>query len=154
MRGVSSSKPPVRDHIEGYNALDEMEDESDASSSGAEWDGGDDEEVDEKVAEEEESDVEMSEDVSADDDETGNMAQQSLVVSLRYQKKRDPTRETKFEDPGDSIRLNGVGHSVIPSGDNGVLSKKSSGPSPENLTNGHMPRPIPTVTTPAPATLQ
>lgn len=85
-----------RTHIEGYNALDEMEEESDAASSGVEWDGGDDDDVDEQVVDEEEDeDADMSDDeVSIADEENEVAAERkrprsSLVVALRYQKVDD-----------------------------------------------------------------
>ncbi len=80
-------------HIEGYNELDEMEDESDAPSSGNEWDSGADEEPEDPTDEddEEDADVEMSDDdgviakeeASAVEDDRRS---QSLMVSLRYSK--------------------------------------------------------------------
>ena len=81
-----------RNHIEGYNALDEMDEESDASSSGGDWDGADEDEADDHVAdEEEEEDVDMSDDgtsvVDEEEEDDDHTRQRSLVVSLRYQKK-------------------------------------------------------------------
>ncbi len=83
-------------HIEGYNALDEMEDETDASSSGAEWDGGDDDDVDDHIVDDEdEEDADMSDDQSSIAEEEEVVAakisrpRSSLVVALRYQKKDD-----------------------------------------------------------------
>ena len=80
-------------HIEGYNALDEMEEESDATSSGAEWDGGDDDDADDLVIDEDdEEDADMSDDESsiADEEEAfiadKPRSRSSLVVALRYQK--------------------------------------------------------------------
>lgn len=87
------SKPKARPlkHIEGYNSLDSMDYESDATSSGGEWNGGDDEEADDHVNDEEEDeDLEMSgddEDKATDEEEE---ERQSLVVSLRYLK--NPTK--------------------------------------------------------------
>ena len=77
-----------RSHIEGYNALDEMEDESDASSSGGDWDGDDDDDVDGNIVDDEEDDADMSDSGnSADEEDFGVPAKHSLVVSLRYAKK-------------------------------------------------------------------
>lgn len=83
-------------HIEGYNALDEMEDESDASSSGAEWDGGDDDDVDDHIVDEEdEEDADMSDDEASIADEEAAVAakeirpRSSLVIALRYHKTDD-----------------------------------------------------------------
>ena len=78
-----------RKHIEGYNALDDMEDESDASTSGGEWDGGDDDEVDDNIVDDEEDDdADMSESGRSVDELDDEVAfQPSLVVSLRYHPK-------------------------------------------------------------------
>ncbi|MCJ1381023.1 hypothetical protein MMC17_004132 [Xylographa soralifera] len=92
-RGVVQQQQPSsqnRKHIDGYNALDEMEDESDATSSGGEWDGGDDDEVEENIADDEEDeDVDMSDSgPSGDELGGGSTDKHSLVVSLRYHKKQ------------------------------------------------------------------
>lgn len=75
-----------REHIAGYNKVDEMDDESDATSSGGEWDGGDDD-VDEKVIDDEDDDdADMSDDEASaeEEDEETDIGKPSLVVSLRY----------------------------------------------------------------------
>ena len=85
-----------RARIGGYNAVDGMDDESDATSSGGEWDGGDDEdEVDEHLGEGEDEDSDMSDDNASDvlgelDTNTTGQKRDSLVVSLRYQKTPQP----------------------------------------------------------------
>ncbi|KAF2404717.1 hypothetical protein EJ06DRAFT_487694 [Trichodelitschia bisporula] len=43
-----------RKHIESYNSVDEMDDEEDATSSGGDWDGGDEDEPEEVVSDEDE----------------------------------------------------------------------------------------------------
>lgn len=93
--GVTHSTRP-RKHIEGYNALDEMEYESDASSSGGDWDGADDDEVDDIIVDDEdEDDADMSDDEPsvANDEESPKEyfhdRPKSLVVSLRYRKNVD-----------------------------------------------------------------
>jgi len=60
-----------------------MEDEEDATSSGNEWDGGDEDDVDDNIVEDEEDDEGTSDDVS-DEDVSG--PQRSLIVTLRYGK--------------------------------------------------------------------
>lgn len=87
----NGNKAPIhsRKHIDGYNALDSMEDESEASSSGGEWDGGDDDEPDDMVEDEEDGDVDMSDnEAEVSEDEEEEDVTQSLVVSLRYLKGR------------------------------------------------------------------
>lgn len=84
------SKPQPRKHIEGYNSLDSMDDESDAASSGG-WDGGDDDESEDHVEDDEEDeDVEMSDAEENDSEGEDDNAHRSLVVSLRYLKSQLP----------------------------------------------------------------
>ena len=85
-------KPRSGRHIDGYNELDEMDDESDAPSSGNEWDSGaEDEPDDEADDDDEDEDAEMSDDddiiarVEESEGEDGRRSR-SLVVSLRYSK--------------------------------------------------------------------
>lgn len=100
LRNGDTHNTRPRKHIEGYNALDEMEDESDASSSEGGWDGGDDDEVDDNIVDDEDEDeADMSDDpVSvAEEDELGaehDNQPSSLVVALRYQKKKAPPTST------------------------------------------------------------
>ena len=90
-RNGHDQKARGRQHIESYNSVDNMEDESDATSSGGEWEGDDDGDVDDNiVGEEDDADVDMSDDeasiVEEDVDGNGDARRRSLVVSLRYQK--------------------------------------------------------------------
>ena len=74
-----------RTHIDGYNALDEMEVESDAVSSENSWDGGgDDDEVADNATEDD--DDEMSDEEDAE--EAQDPSPKSLVVALRVGKER------------------------------------------------------------------
>jgi hypothetical protein len=85
----NGTKPKAhsRKPIDGYNALDSMEDETDASSSGGEWDGEDDDEPDDIVEDDEDEDVEMSDgEAKQSSDEEESDTPRSLVVSLRYMK--------------------------------------------------------------------
>lgn len=98
LRNGTGEKHRSRAHIESYNILDEMEDETDASSSGGEWEGGDDDEVDEHIVDDEdEDDADMSDDEMSiandlDEVEMENKGEpHSLVVALRYQKKSSPS---------------------------------------------------------------
>lgn len=142
--GTAVKARPGR-HIEGYNALDEMEDESDATSSGAEWDGGDDDDADDLVIDEEdEEDADMSEDESSIADEEVAVAaskprpRSSLVVALRYQKTADPDPPTvhiNADEQGPNAKiLNGQQPSLAsPS----ALNLEIAGPQPpgEELSN-------------------
>jgi len=99
-----------RKHIEGYNALDEMEDESDASMSGGEWDGGDDDEdVDDNIIDDEEDeDADMSESgESANEPVDGLASRPSLVVSLRFPKKSAAAGSRVDSEPKDTAMANG-----------------------------------------------
>ena len=103
-RNGDGQKPRGRQHIESYNSVDDMEDESDATSSGGEWEGGDDDDVDDNIVDEEdEADVDMSEEEASvvEEDMSGeeNSRRRSLVVSLRYQKIHDAYANNSI--PGD-----------------------------------------------------
>lgn len=97
--------PHLRKHIDGYNTLDEMDGESDASSSGGEWDGDDDEVDDHVVDDEDDDDADMSEDdISANNGEDeleleDNRHRGRLVVALRYQGKKFSTQTTPMMEP-------------------------------------------------------
>lgn len=87
------AKPRSRKHTEGYDSLGSMDDESDATSSGNEWDGGDEDEPDDHVDDDDEDeDVDMS-----DNSEEQEYPRQTLVVSLRYTKSRPspPSQDTR-----------------------------------------------------------
>ena len=77
------AKPVSRKHTEGYDSLESMDDESEATSSGNEWDGGDEDEPDDNIDDEEEDeDVDMTDNSGTEEEDDD--PQQSLVVSLRY----------------------------------------------------------------------
>ena len=71
-------------HIDTYNSVDEMDEESDAESSGGEWDGGDDEE-DDDMADDDQDDEDdaMS---SVEEEEGVAKEKRSLLLSFKYQK--------------------------------------------------------------------
>lgn len=127
-----------REHIPGYNQVDEMDDESDATSSGGEWDGGNDD-VDEKVIDDEDDDdADMSDDeVSVDEeDEEIDVGKPSLVVSLRYH----PDRPKESEDIHDLLDVNGVAQTssaLSTAGQTDTTSSDVKGKS-EGLTNGRV----------------
>lgn len=83
-----------RARIDQYNDIDGMDEESDATSSGEEWDGGDDDdEVDDHGGDGDEEDTNMSDDNASDgpeevDTNATNQDRDSLVVSLRYRPKK------------------------------------------------------------------
>ena len=109
----ASTNNPGRKHIEGYNELDEMEDESDATSSGGEWDGGDDDDVDGNIVDDEEEDVEMSDSGrSADESEHDPVVVKSLIVTLRYRNKQDSRSAGGPAEVLDTIIVNN--HPILP----------------------------------------
>ena len=92
----TNSKARARNHHD-YDASDSMEDGSDVTSSGGEWEGGEEEEGDDPMDDDidEDDDIEMSNDSPEDEEDT----QQSLVVSLRYtRKKSEPPEEQMHTD--------------------------------------------------------
>ena len=123
-------------HIDGYNSLDEMDDESDASSSGGDWDGGEDDEdvvLADDVDDEDEEDAEMSDSDNGQDGEDGDLAGKgSLVVSLRYQK---PPRSSNTAHVSD-LHANGFQNPPAPPGDSTLQTTVANGHH-ENFTNGY-----------------
>ena len=144
--GAANGEPPSRNamnHVQGYDAVDELDDEAEASSSAGEWDAGDvgdeyDDTVNGKEGESDDDDEDdMDEDEEMDDDEdeddgldeigeadgeTGRKGRrrgkkQSLMVSLRY---RQPVKETQAGPGGQpyatqySGNVNGFTPSVKP----------------------------------------
>ena len=118
-----------RSHIEGYNALDEMEDESDASSSGGDWDDGDDDDVDDNIVDDED-DADMSDsDNSADDDDFDRPERHSLVVSLRYAKNNENIQRNQDIKVEGHAKLNGFAtppatSSIVANGDGPIAMKR------------------------------
>ena len=111
-------KPFSRKQTEGYDSLGSMEDESDVTSSGNEWDGGDEDEPDDQVDDEEEDeDVNMSDNSKVGDEEDDS--RQSLVVSLRYAKSRQspPNQDTRN---GPTVSTNLKGPSEAPYSPDGL----------------------------------
>ena len=106
-------------HTRGYNknfrSYDGTDEDSPASTSGEEWDGGDeDDDADDRMIDDiDEEDLEMSDDeVSAADDEEQELGSEyrrsSLVVSLRYQRKPSPRSSGTVLGHGEPPATNGV----------------------------------------------
>jgi hypothetical protein len=102
-RAGSDGLPKQRKHIEGYNSVDEMDDEDDASSSGGEWDGGDEDEPDIVFAADD-SDSNSSEISSGDNDSE----RKSLVVTLRYTQPRNGGAQLPTPSPHVDIPIPSV----------------------------------------------
>ena len=104
-------KPLAREPAEEYNSLESMEDESDATSSENEWDGGDGDEPDDHIDdddEDEDEEVDMSESSVAEEDDDD--LPQTLVVSLRYKRSR-PFPPSEDTQNGPTISKD---HSLLP----------------------------------------
>ena len=88
-----------RNCINNYNAVDAMDDESDATSSGGEWEGGDDDDDAEEQGPVEDSDEDtaMSDNSSDIHEENDTDRHGSLIVSLRYQQKKGQQSDTTAE---------------------------------------------------------
>lgn len=78
-RGEPNGRSKPRKHIEGYNSLDELDDEDDAMFSGHDWDAGDEDDVDDNL-------IDEDEDEGSDGSEDEDMEPKSLIVTLRYRK--------------------------------------------------------------------
>ena len=117
-----------RKHTEGYDSLGSMEDESDVTSSGHEWDGGDEDEPDDQVDDEEEDeDVNMSDNSKVENEEDDH--RQSLVVSLRYAKSHQfPPNQDMPNGPTVSTNLKGPSE-----------APHSSGGLPKSLNHAYKP---------------
>lgn len=100
-----------RNRINNYNAVDAMDDESDATSSGGEWEGGDDDDDAEEqgALEDSDEDTAMSDNNSDIHGELDTDRHGSLIVSLRYQQKKGQHLDTtaqasKSETPANQPR--------------------------------------------------
>ena len=154
--GVLPKSSGRRAHIDGYNALDEMEDESDATSSGNEWDGGnDDDDVHDNLGDDDD-DEEMSDD-EIEANETVEGGKQSLLVSFRYQKGKKSTtpgltvdsQTTNGASPaGSTIVLNDAGQipdaqlGDDPANEKKALLTKPDGLGCRDLSNHEMKQPV------------
>lgn len=90
-RGEPNGRSKPRKHIEGYNSLDELDEEDDAMSSGHDWDAGDEDEVDDNLVDEDEDEM-------SDDSEDEGMEPKSLIVTLRYRKSGTPKTQATATD--------------------------------------------------------
>lgn len=88
-----------RNRINNYNAVDSMDDESDATSSGGEWeDRDDDDDAEERgLVEDSDEDTAMSDDSSVIHGEIDTNRHGSLIVSLRYQQKKGQHLDTRAQ---------------------------------------------------------
>ncbi|OCK84796.1 hypothetical protein K432DRAFT_344432 [Lepidopterella palustris CBS 459.81] len=119
--------PNERKHIEGYNSIDEIDDEEDASTSGGEWEGGDE---DDDVAAQMDVDEDEDEDNQSDeveDDEVEEKTNRSLVITLRYRPGSNPCTDIQDEitvKPSTSIPSMTMSESML-NGSAGVASSTS-----------------------------
>ncbi len=141
----------ARKRTEGYDSLGSMDDESDATSSGNEWEGGDEDEVEDHIDDEEEDeDVDISDNSMAQEEDDD--PRQSLVVSLRYTKSRlsSPSQEsrigpTAFKDHITSLMTinNSKGPSEMASSTDKAIESLNNVPKPTRPSL-HSPRALPT----------
>ncbi|KAI4148853.1 MAG: hypothetical protein LQ341_001466 [Variospora aurantia] len=114
-RATRKKRRQLRQQIGDYASTDGPDDETDVTSSGHEWDGGDeDEDGDDDHSEDDE---EMKDDISEDelDADEGHRPQRSLVVSLRYPKSPPmPAASTPSEIPGSVTESNGISNQAPP----------------------------------------
>ncbi|KAI9845878.1 MAG: hypothetical protein M1838_001508 [Thelocarpon superellum] len=118
------------DHIAGYNSVDEMDDEEDAASSGADDYNGDDD-VDADL----EDDNEEEEDVSDDEDDLGGAngvsPNRSLVVQLRYGRHQSSKAAPDHDRPASdaaALKANGAAESPTNALSSLVMSKPTAEP--------------------------
>ncbi|KAK7709072.1 hypothetical protein SLS57_008797 [Botryosphaeria dothidea] len=89
-----------RKHIEGYNSIDEMDDEEEAD----EWDGGDDDDEDDLGLNDDDDEESMGDDES--DDEIYVKPRGSLVVTLRIHPERLAAASSPVQQPSSPPALN------------------------------------------------
>lgn len=127
-----------RRHTEDSDSLGATNDDSNVTSSGHEWDGGDDDEADDLPDDEKDED-EMDSDIS--EDELANnkdpYTQQSLVVSLRYPKPAIPAPSSIPKAPEElSSILNGLSDQAPPPEANPFATPANTHPTVPQLANG------------------
>lgn len=114
--GVSRQAHP--DRYKSLGSYDGVDDDSDAPSSGEEWNGGGDDDGDIEDEQLPEADDEEDLDMSDDDigpaeasgiKEDGSQGRGSLVVSLRYQRKPGQSSQSETPDP-QGFRHPDIGH--------------------------------------------
>ncbi|KAK2791666.1 hypothetical protein FQN52_004582 [Onygenales sp. PD_12] len=141
--------------IDGYNAVDEMDEESDAASSENDWDGGDED----NDFNGDDDDEEMSDggSITPGDGEEDGVGQQSLVVQLRYGKGKQPLSSSPVRDlkstpvlPSPAASSEAVQQTVAAQ----PLSNQQSSATqaiPTAASEKHAPAPTPVSAVPAPA---
>ena len=124
------------------DGLDGSESESDAVSTGNEWDGGDDDDdvddVDDNLADDDEDD-EISEDSVLGEDE---LQKGSLVVSLRYQKEKTPAvNDLKVNGDDASRGASPAGSTIVVNGDSRAVHHPSKDDREDQADQSNTPEP-------------
>ena len=137
---IPNGKPATMVGLDGTNELDDMEDESEASSSGAGWDSGKDDDVDDNIMDEEDQeDAEMSDDETSDAElgaDGESVRKRSLVISLKVPKKGSQPK-TDTENSGKQYEPH-----FQPTAEpthKGNSNHQPSGPIPPAKTTQHTP---------------
>ncbi|KAL9013027.1 MAG: hypothetical protein Q9173_002252 [Seirophora scorigena] len=112
-RATRNKGRQFRQHSGDYGSIDDREDETDVTSSGHEWDGGDEDGDDDHSDDDEEMKDDISEDELGADE--GPRPQRSLVVSLRYPTSPlMPAASTPPEVPTTATEPNGLSNQAPP----------------------------------------
>ncbi|KAI4186847.1 MAG: hypothetical protein LQ348_004170 [Seirophora lacunosa] len=112
-RATRNKGRQFRQHRGDYGSIDGRDDETDVTSSGHEWDGGDEDGDDDRSDDDEEMKDDISEDELGADE--GPQLQRSLVVSLRYPTSPlMPAASTPPEVPTTATEPNGLSNQAPP----------------------------------------
>ncbi|KAL8926761.1 MAG: hypothetical protein Q9208_002835 [Pyrenodesmia sp. 3 TL-2023] len=154
-RATRNRAQKIRQRGGENDSTEGLDDESDITSSGHEWVGGDDDEADDHVddGDDEEMDEDMSEDELGTDHEP--QPQRTLVVSLRYPPKTTLSIAAPPEQLRDKVEANGLSDQAPPPEANPFAQPfrpHRTEPDPDNAlssttnhitmaTGGHHPQP-------------
>ena len=126
-----------------YSSKEDSDDGSEASDSGEEWDGGDDEDECEGLANDGSDEEEMNDVISEEDElavTEGQSQQRSLVVTLRYPKPTQPAKLVTIKGLSNQRQRQSLSDQAPPAEANPfALSMDSEAAAPGHLSNGFAP---------------
>ncbi|KAL9601733.1 MAG: hypothetical protein Q9219_002344 [cf. Caloplaca sp. 3 TL-2023] len=133
-RATRSEKRKELTHAEDSESADGMDDDSDTTESGQEWNGGDEDEADDHVDNGQDDDN-MTDDISEDELAISSVPhpQRSLVISLRYPKPVPLSTPAALNGAGNTKESESVSDQVPPLEANPFATP--------TYTNNHVPKP-------------
>lgn len=129
----------IKQHARDYDSMEGLGDESDITSSGHEWDGGDEDEADDH-ADDGEEDKEMDDDNSNDELAINEdpRPQRTLVISLRYPQ-RPSSMPTAQEQTRTNLDSNGLSDQAPPPEANPFATPLNTNTTIPSIGNGFSP---------------